>query len=95
VPPKGDRGEDGEGSAVSYPRPCPPKKGGVSVRAGEAAFLLSKLLEEMKILMKLVEEVLREVGVGEVDGEERRAIEERVRKAVKKLREKHISRSLV
>jgi ElaB/YqjD/DUF883 family membrane-anchored ribosome-binding protein len=51
--------------------------------------------EEAKILMKLVEEVLREAGVGELDDEERREIEERVRKAVKKLREKHISRSLV
>jgi len=53
------------------------------------------LLEEMKTFMKLVEEVLREVDVGEVDEEERRAIEERVRKAVKKLREKRISRVLV
>jgi len=53
------------------------------------------LLEETKILMKLVEEALREVDVGEVDEEERRAIEERVRKAVKKLREKRISRVLV
>jgi len=53
-------------------------------------------LEETKILMKLVEEGLREVDVGEADDEEeRREIEERVRKAVKKLREKHISRSLV
>jgi hypothetical protein len=51
--------------------------------------------EEAKTLMKLVEEALREVDVGEVDEEERRAIEEKVRKAVKKLREKHISRSLV
>jgi ElaB/YqjD/DUF883 family membrane-anchored ribosome-binding protein len=51
--------------------------------------------EEAKTLMKLVEEVLREVGVGEVDEEERRAIEEKVRKAVKKLRERDKSRLLV
>jgi ElaB/YqjD/DUF883 family membrane-anchored ribosome-binding protein len=51
--------------------------------------------EEAKILMKLVEEVLREVGVGEMDEEERREIEERVRKAVKKLRERDKSRLLV
>jgi len=53
------------------------------------------LLEEMKILMKLVKEVLREVGVGEVEEEERREMEKKVRKAVKKLREKNISRLLV
>jgi uncharacterized membrane-anchored protein YjiN (DUF445 family) len=54
------------------------------------------LLEETKILMKLVEEVLQTVGVDEVDDEEeRRAIEERVRKAVKKLRERDKSRLLV
>jgi len=58
---------------------------------GEEAFL-----EEMKILMKLVEEVLQVVKADELDGEEeRRVIEEKVWKAVKKLREKHISRSLV
>ncbi len=53
------------------------------------------LLEETKLLMKLVEEVLREVEVSEVDEEERRVIEERVLKAVKKLRERYIGRSLV
>jgi hypothetical protein len=52
-------------------------------------------LEETKILMKLVEEALQTADVGEVDEEERREMEEKVRKAVKKLREKHISRSLV
>ncbi len=52
---------------------------------GEKAFL-----EETKILMKLVEDVLQVVGVEEVDEEERKAIEERVWKAVKKLRERYI-----
>jgi len=53
------------------------------------------LLEETKLLMKLVEGVLQAVGVGEVDEEERRAIEERVWKAVKKLREKHMPTTLL
>jgi len=33
------------------------------------------LLEETKLLMKLVEEILQVVGVGEVNEERRRAIE--------------------
>jgi ElaB/YqjD/DUF883 family membrane-anchored ribosome-binding protein len=70
-------------------------KGGIGEFSGGVAMREEMLLEETKLLMKLVEEVLREVGAGEVDEEERRAIEERVRKAVKKLREKHISRVLV
>jgi hypothetical protein len=53
------------------------------------------LLEETKLLMKLVEEVLQAVGVGEVDEEERRAIEERVWKAVKKLRDKNMPATLL
>ena len=53
------------------------------------------LLEEMKIFMKLVEEALQTVGVGEADKEEEREVEERIRKAVKKLRERYRSRSLV
>ncbi len=52
---------------------------------GDKAFL-----EEMRILMKLVEDALQVVGVEEVDEEERKAIEERVWKAVKKLRERYI-----
>ncbi len=52
---------------------------------GEKAFL-----EEMRILMKLVEDVLQVVGVEEVDEEERKAIEERVWEVVKKLRERYI-----
>ena len=36
------------------------------------------LLEETKLLMKLVEEVLQVVNAGEPDEEERRAIEEKV-----------------
>ncbi len=53
------------------------------------------LLEEMKILMKLVEEVLRVVGVEEVDEEKKKDIEEKVWEVVKKLRERDISRLLV
>jgi hypothetical protein len=53
------------------------------------------LLEEMKILMKLVEEVLQVVGVDEVDEGRRRAIEEKVWETVKKLRERDISKLLV
>jgi len=53
------------------------------------------LLEEMKILMKLVEEVLQVVGVDEVDEGRRRAIEEKVWETVKKLRERGISKLLV
>ncbi len=52
---------------------------------GEKAFL-----EEMRILMKLVEEVLQVVGVEEVDEEEKKVIEEKVWKVVKKLRERFI-----
>ncbi len=52
---------------------------------GEKAFL-----EETKILMKLVEEVLQTAGIDEVDEEERKAIEEKVWKVVKKLRERYI-----
>ncbi len=52
---------------------------------GDKAFL-----EETKILMKLVEEVLQTAGIDEVDEEERKAMEERVWKAVKKLRERYI-----
>jgi len=57
---------------------------------GEKAFL-----EEMKILMKLVEEVLQVVGVYEVDEEKKKAIEDKVWEVVKKLRERDISRFLV
>ncbi len=57
---------------------------------GEKAFL-----EEMRILMKLVEEVLQVVGVEEVDEEEKKVIEEKVWEVVKKLRERDISRLLV
>jgi hypothetical protein len=48
------------------------------------------LLEETKILMKLVEEALQVVGIDEVDEEERRAIEEKVWEMVKKLRERYV-----
>jgi hypothetical protein len=48
------------------------------------------LLEEMKILMKLVEEVLQVVDVDEVDEEERRTIEEKVWETVRKLRERYV-----
>ena len=48
-------------------------------------------LEEAKILMKLVEEVLQVADADEVDEEERRTIEEKVWEAVKKLRERNIS----
>ena len=57
---------------------------------GEKAFL-----EEMRILMKLVEEVLQVVGVYEVDEEKKKAIEDKVWEVVKKLRERDISRFLV
>ncbi len=57
---------------------------------GDKAFL-----EEMKILMKLVEEVLQVVGVEETDEEKKRAIEEKVWEVVKRLRERDISRLLV
>jgi len=53
------------------------------------------LLEETKLLMKLVEEVLRVVDVGELDEEKRKAIEEKVWETVKKLRERDISKLLV
>ncbi len=52
---------------------------------GEKAFL-----EEMRILMKLVDEILQVVGVEEVDEEEKKVIEEKVWKVVKKLRERFI-----
>jgi hypothetical protein len=42
------------------------------------------VLEEAKILMKLVEEVLQVVGADELDEEKRRIIEEKVWEAVKK-----------
>jgi len=48
------------------------------------------ILEEAKLLMKLVEEVLRVVDVDEVDEEGRRAIEEKVWEVVKKLRERYV-----
>jgi len=48
------------------------------------------LLEEMKILMKLVEEVLQVVGVDEVDEGRRKVIEEKVWEVVKKLRERYV-----
>jgi hypothetical protein len=48
------------------------------------------LLEEAKILMKLVEEVLQVVGVDEVDEEKKKAIEEKVWETVKKLRERYV-----
>jgi hypothetical protein len=48
------------------------------------------LLEETKLLMKLVEEVLRVVDVGELDEEKRKAIEEKVWETVKKLRERYV-----
>jgi len=57
---------------------------------GETAFL-----EEMKILMKLVDEVLQVVGVEAVDDEKKKVIEEKVWEVVKKLRERDISRLLV
>jgi len=57
---------------------------------GETAFL-----EEMKILMKFVDEVLQVVGVEAVDDEKKKVIEEKVWEAVKKLRERDISRLLV
>ncbi len=57
---------------------------------GDKAFL-----EEMKILMKLVEDVLQVVGVEEVDEEKKKAIEDKVWEVVKKLRERDISRLLV
>ncbi len=57
---------------------------------GEKTFL-----EEMKILMKLVEDVLRVVGVYEVDEERKKVIEEKVWEVVKKLRERYVSRLLV
>ena len=53
------------------------------------------LLEETKLLMKLVEEVLRVVDVGELDEEKRKAIEEKVWEVVKKLRERYVRRPLV
>jgi hypothetical protein len=53
------------------------------------------LLEETKVLMKLVDEVLRVVGVDEVDEKKRKAIEGKVWETVKKLRERDISRLLV
>jgi hypothetical protein len=53
------------------------------------------LLEETKLLMKLVEEVLQVVGVDEVNEEDRRAIEEKVWEVVKKLRERYVRRPLV
>ncbi|MFZ8859409.1 MAG: hypothetical protein ACO2PP_02750, partial [Thermocrinis sp.] len=53
------------------------------------------LLEETKLLMKLVEEVLRVVDVGELDEEKRKAIEGKVWETVKKLRERDISKLLV
>ncbi len=56
---------------------------------GEKVFL-----EETKILMKLVEEVLQTAGIDEVDEEERKAIEEKVWKVVKKLRERYVSQLL-
>ncbi len=56
---------------------------------GDEAFL-----EETKILMKLVEEVLQTAGIDEVDEEERKAMEERVWKVVKKLRERYVSQLL-
>jgi len=70
-------------------------EGGIGEFNGGVAMREEMLLEETKLLMKLVEEVLREVEVSEVDEEERRVIEERVLKAVKKLRERYIGRSLV
>ncbi len=56
---------------------------------GDKAFL-----EETKILMKLVEEVLQTAGIDEVDEEERKAIEEKVWEVVKKFRERYISQLL-
>ncbi len=49
----------------------------------------------MKILIKLVEDVLQVVGVEEVDEEKKKAIEEKVWEVVKRLRERDISRLLV
>ncbi len=57
---------------------------------GDKAFL-----EEMRILMKLVDEVLQTAGIDEVDEEERKAIEEKVWEVVKRLRERDISRFLL
>lgn len=48
------------------------------------------LLEEMKILMKLVEEVLQFEDAGELDEEGRRTIEEKVWEVVKKLMERYV-----
>lgn len=70
-------------------------KGGIGESDGGVAMQEEMLLEETKLLMKLVEEALQMAGVGEVDEKERKEMEEKVRKAVKKLREKHISHVLV
>jgi hypothetical protein len=70
-------------------------KGGIGELYGSVGLREETLLEEMKILMKLVEEVLQVVGVDEVDEEKRRAIEEKVWETVKKLRERDISKLLV
>jgi hypothetical protein len=48
------------------------------------------LLEETKLLMKLVEEALQVVDVDEVDEEGRRTIEEKVWEVVRKLRERYV-----
>jgi hypothetical protein len=53
------------------------------------------ILEETKLLMKLVEEVLQAVGVDEVDDEKKKVIEKKVWEVVKKLRGRDISRLLV
>jgi Zn-dependent M16 (insulinase) family peptidase len=70
-------------------------KGGIGELYGGLEMREETLLEEMKILMKLVEEVLQVVGVDEVDEEKKKAIEEKVWETVKKLRERDISRLLV
>jgi hypothetical protein len=70
-------------------------KGGIGELYGGLGMREEMLLEEMKILMKLVEEVLQVVGVDEVDEEKRKTIEEKVWETVKKLRERDISKLLV
>jgi hypothetical protein len=50
-------------------------KGGIGELYGGVEMREEVLLEEMKILMKLVEEVLQVVGVDEVNEGRRRAIE--------------------
>jgi hypothetical protein len=70
-------------------------KGRIGELYGGLGMREEMLLEETKLLMKLVEEVLRVVDVGELDEEKRKAIEEKVWETVKKLRERDISKLLV